>query len=274
MSAPESVRAGRPLSAARAAAPDGGAYGTIVVVGGGCYGGYYLRQLERARAHGALAWERLLVVDRTPGCQAARDGLVSLDPGADPRLVVADWGDFFADWLGERAARPGVARDAIVPSPLMPHLMFDWLLARARARWPGRTIERRPLPAPPDTPWERAAPDGTHYASFATWMCPVNCVEPARCPHTRGPRDWSMPAALAAWVERQRAGGRAVAGPAVLHCAHRAFGVGMFDVREVLDADALVARAGTAGRAEVLVGTVSHCHGALALLAIGEAAGR
>ena len=250
-------------------------YGTIVVVGGGCYGSYYLRQLARARARGALEWERLLVVDRAPDCQAARNGLASPDGASDgPRLVVAAWDDFFAAWLGEGAARAGGALDAIVPSPLMPHLMFDWLLARARERWPGRVVERRPLPVPPDTPWERAAPDGTHYASFATWMCPINCVEPAVCPHTRGPRDWSMPRALAAWVERQRAAGRALAGPAVFHCAHRAFGVGMFDVREVLDADALVARAGTAGAAEVLVGTVSHCHGALALLAIGEAAGR
>ena len=48
------------------------AYGTIVVVGGGCYGSYYVRQLARAVAAGALACERVRVVDRDPGCQVGR----------------------------------------------------------------------------------------------------------------------------------------------------------------------------------------------------------
>ena len=261
MSAPDVV----PLKRSRASAPDGGAYGTIAIVGGGCYGAYYVRQLERARRAGALTWENLLVVDRDPRCRVAAEAMTD-GAGVPPRLAVAEWNDFFAAWLGEACVRRSNARDAIVPSPLMPHLMFDWLLVRARERWPGRHIERIPLPAPPGTPWERASPDGTHYASYATWMCPVNCVEPDVCPHTRDARDWSMPRALAAWVERERVAGRTVAGPAVFHCAHRAFGVGMFDVADVVAADRLVERAGSAGAARVLVGTVSHCHGAIALL--------
>lgn len=48
------------------------AYGTIVVVGGGCYGSYYLRQLTRAVAAGALTCDRVVVVDRDPGCQLRR----------------------------------------------------------------------------------------------------------------------------------------------------------------------------------------------------------
>jgi hypothetical protein len=265
MSAPDVVRLSRP----RASAPDGGAYGTIAIVGGGCYGSYYVRQLERARRAGAVDWRRLVVVDRDAGCRVASEGMAGAPGHAPAELVVAGWNDFFADWLRESCERPSGSRDAIVPSPLMPHLMFDWLLARARERWPSRRIERRPLPAAPGTPWERAAPDGTHYASYATWMCPVNCVEPEVCPHTRGARDWSMPRELAAWVERERAAGRAVEGPAVFHCAHRAFGVGMFDVADVVAADRLVERAGSAGASRVLVGTVSHCHGALALLELG-----
>ncbi len=103
-------------------------------------------------------------------------------------------------------------------------------------------------------------------------MCPVNCVEPARCPHTRGPRDWSMPEGLRAWVAARRTAGEAIAGPAILHCVHRAFGVGMFDTSEVLGAERLLLAAGTGGSARVLVGTVSHCHGALNLLSLGPLA--
>ena len=39
-------------------------------------------------------------------------------------------------------ARRDEARDYVVPSPLMPHLMFEWLVARARARWPLRWNRR------------------------------------------------------------------------------------------------------------------------------------
>ncbi|MCP6269549.1 hypothetical protein NL475_26135, partial [Klebsiella pneumoniae] len=94
-------------------------------------------------------------------------------------------------------------------------------------------------------------------------MCPINCIEPARCPHTRGPRTWSLTREVQAYADALAAEGAAVAGPVVLHCAHRAWGVGMFDVAEVLAGDGVVAAAGTAGPARVLVGTVSHCHGAL-----------
>ena len=238
-------------------------FGTIVVCGGGCYGSYYVRQLGRAAAAGAAAWDRLLVVDRDPACTVAR--------AAAAEVIVADWGSFFAAWLGEAARDPAArAGDAIVPSPLMPHLMFDWLADRARGRWPARRVERRPMPHPPATPWQRSAPDGTHYASFAEWMCPINCIEPARCPHTRGPRDWSMPVALRAHAEALRADDRTVAPAVVLHCAHRVYGVGMIAVPDVLGGDAVVAAAGTRGAARVLISTASHCHGAVAMLEIGE----
>lgn len=238
-------------------------FGTIVVVGGGCYGGYYVRQLARAERAGALAWTELLVVDRDPRCPVGR--LPIADRPSALRLVTAEWSSFFADYLGRAttdAARH--ADDAIVPSPLMPHLMADWLCDRAKARWPARHVATEPLPSAPAVPWQRAADDGTHYVSFAEWMCPINCIEPARCPHTRGERSWSLPTALAGYADAERAAGRPVEGPYVFHCAHRAFGVGMIDVREVLAADRAIATVGAApGRTAVLVGTASHCHGAL-----------
>jgi hypothetical protein len=146
----------------------------------------------------------------------------------------------------------------------MPHLMADWLADRARARWPDRRVGTEPLAHPPTVPWQRGGDDGTHYVSFAEWMCPINCIEPARCPHTRGERSWSLPIALARHGVDERAAGRPVEGPFIFHCAHRAFGVGMLDVRDVLAADRVIAERGTAVRPmAVLVGTASHCHGAL-----------
>lgn len=253
-------------------------YGDLIVVGGGCYGSYYVRQLQRAAAAGAVTWERLLVVDRDPECEVGRS-LDAMPTAGDasgaavamprPTLVTREWGSFFAEYLGRKVAvagAPAGPEDAIVPSPLMPHLMAQWVMSRARARWPGRMMRFAPVDGAVDVPWQRSGDDGTHYVSFATWMCPINCIEPRTCPHTRGARAWSMPPTLRAFVETERLRGRRLDGPAVFHCVHRAYGVGMFGVAEVLAADALVAQVAAGRAAEVLIGSVSHCHGALAVL--------
>ena len=238
-------------------------FGDIVVVGGGCYGSYYVRQLQRAMDAEALRWQRLLVVDRDPDCQDARE-IVGRVP--ELKLLTREWGSFFAEYLGAKAAAAAAPDDAIVPSPLMPHLMAQWVMSRARARWPGRMMRVAPVDGAVDVPWQRSGDDGTHYVSFAQWECPINCVEPRRCPHTRGTRAWSLPPTLRAFVETERLRGRRLDGPALFHCVHRAYGVGMFGVDEVLAADALVAQVAAGRAAEILVGTVSHCHGALAVL--------
>lgn len=233
------------------------AYDDIIVVGGGCYGSYYVTQLLKACEAGKLSFQRVVVVDRDPACRVTQQQYDSV------HLEVAGWSDYFDRYL---SAQPAESHDAIVPSPLMPHLMYEWLLHRARLRWPTRTVETRLLPSEPDTPWHQAAPDGTQYASYATWTCPINCVEPRLCPHTRGVRSWSMPRAGIALVERHAG---TLQGPVIFHCTHRAYGVGMFDTRDVVAADALVRAAGEAGSADVLVGTVSHCHGAFNVLHVG-----
>lgn len=242
------------------------AYPRIIIVGGGCYGSYYVRQLLRARTAGALSFDCLVVVDRNAGCAVATTW------GQEPHVMIvrSEWASFFDDYLGAASATGRPSSDAIVPSPLMPHLMFDWLLRRARERWPQRPVERRPLRRAPNVPWQSALPSGTHVVSFAEWMCPVNCIEPAKCPAIRAPRTWSMPAAVRAYVDHLESETDPLAGPIIFHCEHRAYGVGMFDTQDVLDGDALVARAAADSPADVLVGTVSHCHGALDVLHVGR----
>ena len=265
MSAPELISLAR--------ASTGGvppqSYGTITIVGGGCYGSYYLRQLHRARRAGAIAWRRLVVVDREIGCRVAVASRTASDEPCE--LVAAEWDDYFdaalTDAADGDARHPGRDRDAIVPSPLMPHLAFSWIERRARARFGPHAVRRAALSVPPPTPWQRAGADGTHYASFATWTCPVNCIEPVRCPATRGSRAWSMPDAMRLYVQSLPEHERLL-GPLVFHCSHRAYGVGMIDIDEIIDADRFVAANGAHGRAEFLVATVSHCHSAIGRLVI------
>lgn len=245
----------------------------VIVIGGGCYGRWYTQQLDRAVAAGAAAFGRVRVIDRDPGCRVAveRDtfGALSLD------VVEAEWGPFLREWLdGIVASGDAGPTRALVPSPLMPHLLLEWLEARARERWPGRAVHIAPLAeatggALPPVPWQRSAPDARHYVSFAEWMCPVNCIEPARCPKTRGARDWSMPAALGAWLPTAQGGDLPLRGPIIFHCLHRTWGVGMIDAAAIREADAVLASVAADSAVRVLVGSVSHCHGALGVLHVG-----
>jgi hypothetical protein len=55
-------------------------------------------------------------------------------------------------------------------------------------------------------------------------------------------------------------------------CRHNVFGVGTFALDAVLAGDRLVAEAGAGGAAaDILIGTISSCHGALNLLHLGPA---
>jgi hypothetical protein len=231
----------------------------IVVVGGGCYGSFYATQLRRARERGAVSWRRLLVVDRNAQCAAAADA------AGHWTMITAEWGTFFDEWL-TGAAGEG---DSIVPSPLMPHLMFEWLERRATARWPDRAVRRVPLDTPGHTPYDVLHADGTRYLSHADWLCPVHCIEPATCPVIRTTRHWEMGDSVAD-LARRRGREHRVVGPLLFRCRHRVHGVGMFDADEVLAADRALDEAGREDAAfEAIVGTISSCHGAVNALAVG-----
>src|SRR5918995_5595857 len=87
----------------------------VVIVGGGCYGAFYARQLERAHARGKIDFRRIIVVDQDPQCRVVRE----LGASGTRRVAVAEWGAFFDQWLNGGAS----GGDAGVPSPLMPPLM-------------------------------------------------------------------------------------------------------------------------------------------------------
>ncbi len=238
----------------------------VVIVGGGCYGTFYAGQLMRAASRGKAEYRRLLVVDRSAQCRFA----LELGSSDTRQLIVQDWSDFFDGYFPSRYPETGnEPADAIVPSPLMPHLMYEWLVRQALARWPERPVETKPLPDGPGTPYDLSAPDGTRYVSYADWICPTHCIEPAICPVISAPRTWEMADAMESLVRKLDAF-HPTAGPVLFVCRHRVFGVGMFDVNAVLAGNALVADAGTPGTpVDVLIGTISGCHGAVNLLHLG-----
>jgi len=239
----------------------------VVIVGGGCYGTFYATQLAKAKQRGKASYRTVVIVDRDERCRAR----LELQEAPDRLFVVDEWDTFFDRFLGTGLApRSGEERDFVVPSPHMPHLMFEWLVRRARARFQDRQFEVVGVPGDLTLPYDRSAPDLTRYVSFADWICPTHCIEPQICPAIGQPRTWEMSETLRGLAERLRAAGEPVQGPALFVCQHHVYGVGTFAVEEVLEGERIVAEAArTPDVALVLVGTVSSCHGAVNLLKIG-----
>ena len=90
--------------------------------------------------------------------------------------------------------------------------------------------------------------------SYAEWLCPPACIEPALCPHTRGPKSWSLAGELARSPRSF-----------VFPCLHLAYGVGTIPVSAIFGVrDHLVdaVRRGEVGPdAPVWISSASHCHG-------------
>jgi len=143
--------------------------------------------------------------------------------------------------------------------------MFEWVLRQAQKRWPGREVSVVPVPGELTTPYDRPSEtDATRFVSWADWICPTHCIEPALCPAIGAPRTWEM-----ADTVRDLAVRIGATGPALFVCKHQVFGVGMFSAESVRAGDRIVQQAGEADEAAVLVGTISSCHGALNLLKVG-----
>ena len=228
----------------------------FIVIGGGEAGAVYVRQLLRAVAAGKLETDRIVVVDRDPGCAASRfeDRRVRLD--------AADW----SEWLDARLGEADPA-DHLVPYHWAPHLLRTWLEGQA-ARAGARTA-RRPGPPPRGLPYEGTTASGDRALSHAAWVCPPTCIEPALCPHTRGPKDWS----LAGDLETPRSGD-VVDDRIVFRCLHLVYGVGTIPVSGILAArDRMVAGLPDGARRYV-VATSSHCHALATVLEVSPDAGK
>jgi len=226
---------------------------TFLVIGGGTVGAGYVRQLLRAREAGRVSLDRIVVVDREPACAAAAFG-------PPVHVDVAEW----APWL-EKHLDTLPPDSHLVPYHWAPHLLRDWLAGRLRKAG-AEVTPAGELPAQ-GLPFESPTRDGSRALSYATWVCPPTCIEPALCPHTRGPKDWS----LAGDLERP-VPGQTVDDRVVFRCLHLVYGVGTIPVRDILAARDRMTAGLAGGPRTYLVATSSHCHALAAAVAVAPAA--
>lgn len=246
----------------------------FIVLGGGCFGTFYARQLLRAKN---LSFEKIIVVDvkgiKNP-CQAFQE---LGEGGGKIQYVFSDWKEFFYPYLDQKineAAHGKVSRDHYIPPTFAPHVLMEAFLNILQKRFPEILIRPEPmsmvadqkLEGQPSTlikdkiqiPFHMLLPSGNLALSFSTWICPATCIEPPTCPVTRGPKDWDMKTKI---LESMQINTN-VDYISVLQCRHLTMGVGTIPVQEIVNEYLKfqeVARVpGTHG---LTMASVSSCHG-------------
>jgi hypothetical protein len=234
---------------------------TFIVIGGGCYGSHHLRRLEKGRARGTIGADaRILVVDRNPNCQVLRE--LAEQPNPLVEVVRADWLEFMQ---AEFDRRP--ATDEVVPAPIAPHLAAEWLLWSLESRLPAGCVRQVPFAeAFGGLPYEYLSPAGERFFSAAGWICPPNCRAPRKCPAILAPRTWDLEDTVRDFSRRHA---DRYAEPAIFRTVYRTTGIETIPVgfyRETRDRLLALAADGTAAGKQVIVSTLSPCHGAANLL--------
>ena len=212
------------------------------------------------------AGDSILVVDRNPACRVRQEQESA--PNARLSIVQADWLAFLQDALDRRSAT-----DEVVPAPIAPHLAAEWLLWSLAARLPAGTVTQVPfVEAFGGLPYEHLSASGERFFSAAGWVCPPNCRAPRQCPAIMAPRTWDLEDTVrdfsAARPDRYLP-------PAIFRTTYRTTGIETIPVgfyRETRDRLLALARDGGAAGKQVIVATLSPCHGAANLLRFGPAA--
>lgn len=279
----------------------------FIIIGGGCYGIYHSHQLYKAIQKGKLpADTRLIVIDRnaTPPALAEhghKPGYEFVQSDWQDYLLA-----FFSDPRQYDLDRDGETVH-IVPPPYAPHLFFDWLRLSTAAYLKAQgyshiQIEREGFEYKMHTPYEYIDPkNGNHFLSRAGWTCPAFCVEPRLCPAVKGVRDWDLANDLENFVfgrpvqpstsaaSRLAAAQLANGQPSTalldtppagryslaetFKCHHYMHGIGTIAAPRLFEARERVVQVALKldeahPEARVAVGTVSHCHGVVATIAL------
>lgn len=222
----------------------------IYILGGGSEGTQYARWLMLARERGKIDFRELVIVDKNENCKIKN---------SEVRIQNADWIDFLVHHIESSKAD---ADDLIVPSHAAPHLLGMTFARLASSSGTKKNdLQMVDIPAPVGAPFEKRLEKGVVAVSMATWNCPANCPEPAKCPHIHAPRDWDLEIMLRDWAKKA-----GLDEFFVFPARHFAFAVSGIPSRTIIDSWRLLKkRLSTPGSYLIGVSTASACHGIISL---------
>jgi hypothetical protein len=230
----------------------------FIVFGGGCFGTHHVRSIEKGRTRGRISPEaRLIMLDRNLHPPA----LDLPEVGDNPHLtfVQTDWLEYMkANW---DTLPPDTEA---VPAPVAPHLAFEWLVWSLRQHLGEEAISVEPMAHEfGGLPYEYLAPSGARFISAADWICPTNCRAPHICPMIRDVRTWELSRTVNEYAQARP---NTVAAAVVFEPRFRVPGIDRLYLREYTEArDRILAlyQQPEAAAKEIVVATVSPCHGAV-----------
>lgn len=237
----------------------------FIVFGGGCFGSHHTRHVEKGRARGRIHPDAgIIMVDRNIRPPAL--DVPEIAGNTHLTYVRSDWLDYMKS-----------AWDALppetqaIPAPVAPHLAFEWLLWSVCERLGPDALRVAPMDHNfGGLPYEYLAPAGVRYISAANWICPTNCRAPHICPMTRDVRTWELADTV---NEYAAANADRVAAALVFQPGFRVPGIDTLRIRDYTQARdrvlALASQPEMAGK-EIIVATVSPCHGAVSKAVIGQ----
>lgn len=225
----------------------------FVIIGGGCYGSWYVKQLLEARERGKVEFSSLLVLDQDPQCRVSKSYSQS-----DVIVHQTTWEDFG----DEVFTHQGLKQGQMVPAPIAPHVIRHWLVRDLRSR--GLDLVSKHFDGKlPEIPYAQVTDAGTAVLSHAPDLCPVNCIEPRLCPLTKDTRWWDMPDTVLDVARKM-----SLAALQTFVCRHYAYGVGTIAFSVIFEARSALENVRAGDR--VGIATVSGCHGLFDLTVVQE----
>lgn len=106
-------------------------------------------------------------------------------------MIPDPYSDFIFKYFQKNKARD--LKDTLVPDHTAKHVLFQVFLDVTKKYFPNLKTEPVVFKSDFTTPFLHKSDDESVWAvSYATWVCPPDCEEPAICPHIKDKRSWNF----------------------------------------------------------------------------------
>lgn len=107
------------------------------------------------------------------------------------KLIPDPYSDFILEYFKKNETAD--LKDTLVPDHTAKHVLLQVFLDITKKYFPNLTTEPVAFKSDFTTPFLHKSDDESVWAvSYATWMCPPDCDEPAICPHIKDKRTWDF----------------------------------------------------------------------------------
>lgn len=215
---------------------------SIYVLGGHKLSLSYIEKLFQARDEKIISFDQLHFIDPNTACAVTAKKISGI------HFIQKSYVNALSDLLP--CLGPA---DLLIPDHTAPHVLFQLFIDLLQKE--GKKVEVLPFTENLGTPYRKNFDSGVCAVSYATWMCPVDCDEPAICPHTQSARTWDFLKRFAEFKPQD-------ASIHPFHAQQLAYGVAQIPAMQIKNEWRKLQSAIQGDpKHSFIVATFSHCHG-------------